>query len=89
VTSEVGLLDLGRTPDEFAGVGQVRLFSGHSGWGAEQVVAEIEEDAWFVVDSAPGDAFTREPQTLWREVLRRQSARLAMFADYPDDPRVN
>jgi putative transcriptional regulator len=89
VTSEVGLLDLGRTPEEFAGVGQVRFFSGHSGWGAEQVVAEIEEDAWFVVDSAPGDAFTREPQTLWREVLRRQSARLAMFADYPDDPRVN
>lgn len=89
VTSEVGLLDLGRTPEQFEGVGQVRIFSGHSGWGAEQVVAEIAEEAWFVVDSAPGDAFTREPETLWREVLRRQSSRLAMFADYPDDPRVN
>ena len=91
VTSEVGFIDLGRPPEQFAAAGleHMRLFSGHSGWGSGQLEAEIEEDAWFVVDSEPGDAFSREPETLWREVLRRQSGRLQMYADYPRDVSVN
>lgn len=91
VTSQVGFIDLSRSPDEFAeaGLEQMRIFSGHAGWGADQLAAEIEEEAWFVVDSEPGDPFTREPERLWNEVLRRQPGRLQMFADYPRDVSVN
>ena len=91
VTSQVGFIDLGRSPEQLAAAGleQMRIFSGHAGWGSGQLEAEIEEEAWFVVASEPGDAFSREPETLWREVLRRQPGRLAMYADYPRDVSVN
>jgi len=67
----------------------VRLFAGYAGWGAGQLDAEVEEEAWFVVDAHPADAFTPDPQGLWRAVLRRQTGRLAMFAFAPTDPSAN
>ena len=90
VTDRLGLLDLGRPPGELGvEAEQVRIFSGYAGWGVGQLEAEIEEEGWFIVDAAPDDPFTREPERLWREVLRRQPGRLAIFADCPTDPRAN
>ena len=90
VTDHLGLIDLGRPPGELGvEAEQVRIFSGYAGWGVGQLEAEIEEEGWFIVDAAPDDPFTREPERLWREVLRRQPGRLAIFADFPTDPRVN
>jgi putative transcriptional regulator len=90
VTEGVGLLDLGLDAGGIAGdLTGLRLFSGYSGWGAQQLEGELAQDAWFVVDSSPDDLFTTEPDTLWREVLRRQHGRLAMFAYFPSDPAAN
>ena len=44
---------------------------------------------WFVVDAEPGDAFTSEPEQLWRTVLSRQTGRLAWYAHYPIDIHTN
>jgi putative transcriptional regulator len=49
----------------------------------------VAAGAWFVVDADPKDALSPRPQTLWRDVLRRQRGRLALFAHYPDDPSSN
>ena len=57
--------------------------------GAGQLEGELQEESWFVVEATPGDPFTREPETLWRDVLRRQPGKLAMFAYAPRDPGVN
>jgi putative transcriptional regulator len=90
VVGRVGLIDLSRSPEELDGaVEEVRVFSGYSGWSAGQLEREIEEEAWFVVDADPGDAFSRAPETLWRDILLRQPGRLAMFAYAPKDPQVN
>ena len=90
VTEHVGLFDLGRQPDELGdALRQVRIFSGHAGWGAGQLEGELAEEAWFVVDSEPGDPFGREPERLWHDVLRRQRGELRMLADFPPDPRAN
>lgn len=88
VTAEVGLIDLRWEPADLSSSMQsVRLFAGYAGWGGGQLEREIEEQAWFVVDAAPGDAFTPVPERLWREVLRRQAGPLAMFSTYPEhDP---
>ena len=67
----------------------VRVFAGYSGWGGGQLEAEITAGAWFVVDAEPTDALTDDPEELWREVLRRQGGRLAMFATCPADPSQN
>src|SRR5690606_7944496 len=90
VTEGVGLIDLGLDAGAIAGdLDGLRLFSGYSGWTAGQLEGEIQQEAWFVVDSAPGDLFTPEPETLWREVLRRQKGKLALFAYFPRDPAAN
>jgi len=90
VVGRVGLLDLGKPIDEVQdAVDEVRLFAGYAGWSGGQLEGELQEESWFVVDATPADAFTREPETLWRDVLRRQPGKLAMFAFAPRDPGVN
>lgn len=90
VVGRVGLLDLSKPIEEVeAGVEELRLFAGYAGWTGGQVEGELEEESWFVVDATPEDAFTRNPETLWRDVLRRQTGKLAMFAWAPKDPAVN
>lgn len=90
LSDRIGLLDLGREPGEVGGsLAALRIFSGYAGWGAGQLDGEVEAGGWFVVDALPGDAFSAAPESLWREVLRRQPGQLAMFAHYPDDPSAN
>jgi putative transcriptional regulator len=90
VLGPVGVLDL--TADAtllHTMVDDVRVFAGYAGWDADQLVAEIAEGAWYVVDALPTDALTDEPEVLWRDVLRRQPEPLRRVALYPPDPSVN
>jgi len=93
VTDEVGLIDLRFAPNDLGdAIASARLFVGYTGWGASQLEGEIAGEAWFVVNSRTGDAFAEHPETLWSDVLRRQRGRtreLAVFANYPEDPRWN
>ena len=88
VVGDVGVFDLEQDPDTAGGpLEELRLFGGYAGWGEGQLEGELEEDAWFVVDSDPGDPFSTEPESLWRRVLRRQPNRLKLFASFP--PRLS
>ncbi len=90
VTPDLGLVDLSQPP---SGDGPLldacRIFAGYAGWSPGQLEDEIRDEAWFLVDNLPGDAFTPDPEGLWRAVLRRQPGKLAIFAYLPDDPRQN
>jgi putative transcriptional regulator len=86
----VGLVDLDAPPALLAdALLQLRVFAGYAGWSPGQLRSEIEEGAWYVVDAEPGDAFTAEPDGLWRSVLRRQHGDLALVATFPEDPTLN
>jgi putative transcriptional regulator len=90
VVGRVGILDLAKPIEEVeAGVEEVRVFAGYAGWTGGQLEEELGQESWFVVDATPEDAFTRNPETLWRDVLRRQPGKLAMFAFAPKDPAIN
>jgi putative transcriptional regulator len=90
VLGPVGTLDLNRRPDEIGpGLGEIRVFAGYAGWGADQLEGEIESGAWFVVDARPEDLLCQNPMVLWSEVLKRQSGSMALFALYPADPALN
>lgn len=86
----VALVDLD-TPAELVGdaVQSMRVFAGYAGWGQGQLEAEIDDGAWFVVDSLPQDPFTDDPDQLWRQVLRRQPHPLSLVASFPRDPALN
>ncbi|MDP8992721.1 MAG: YqgE/AlgH family protein [Actinomycetota bacterium] len=86
----LGALDLGKAPHEVdKPIDEIRVFSGHAGWGPGQLEGEIAQGAWFVVEADPGDALSAQPLELWRRVLRRQGGRVAMFATFPPDPSLN
>ncbi|MEE1937864.1 YqgE/AlgH family protein [Streptomyces sp. TRM 70361] len=90
VHGAIGLVDLEAPPELLAAeLGSLRIFAGYAGWGPGQLESELEEGAWYVVESEPGDVYAPDPQRLWRSVLRRQRSELAMVATYPDDPSLN
>jgi putative transcriptional regulator len=66
-----------------------RVFQGYSGWGPGQLSYELTENAWWVLESEPSDAFDHDPFSLWSRVLARQTTDLRKLADYPVDPTVN
>jgi putative transcriptional regulator len=90
VLGEVGTVDIGRDPVDLEfGLDDLRVFVGYSGWAPGQLEGELAQDAWFVVALERSDPFSPRPEQLWRDVLRRQRGRVAMFAHYPDNPEVN
>ena len=88
VTGGVGIVDLSTTAMS-SGVDLVRIFAGYAGWSDGQLEDEIAARGWFAVPSSPDDIFTPRPEALWRSVLRRQPARLAMLAAFPSEPVLN
>ena len=83
----LGTLDLSEDPDAFDGrVEDLRLFRGYAGWAPGQLEDELAANAWIVVDADRSDPFTPAPDTLWRDVLRRQGGSLARMGErIPDD----
>lgn len=90
VSERLGLVDLDTPPEILAGeMTDLRIFAGYAGWSAGQLEDEFEEGAWYVVSAGHRDAFTDDPDHLWRSVLRRQGGDLAFVSTYPDDPSMN
>jgi len=86
----LGTVDLGRDPIQLpVDVQNLRVFAGYAGWSEGQLDGELDAGGWFVLDAAPDDVFTAEPDRLWVSVLRRQGGRLAMFASAPPHPSLN
>jgi putative transcriptional regulator len=90
ILGRVGTLDLSATPDDIgAGVDEIRVYAGYSGWGSDQLEGEIAAGAWFVLDALADDVLCAEPEGLWTAVVRRQPGNVALFAQYPVDPALN
>ncbi|MGZ0177637.1 MAG: YqgE/AlgH family protein [Acidimicrobiales bacterium] len=68
---------------------RLRLFRGYAGWGAHQLDTELSSGAWFTVFSDPGDLWSKAPDDLYEQVLRRQTGEMRWFANAPLDPKQN
>lgn len=88
VFDRLAVVDLEEPPQEEPPPA-LRIYTGYSGWGAGQLWAELRSGSWWVFDSRPDDWFSGEPEVLWESVLRRHGGLLRVWADAPDDPRVN
>jgi putative transcriptional regulator len=66
-----------------------RVFAGYAGWGAGQLEDEIANEDWILENAFADDAFTEEPDELWRDVLRRKGGIYELVARMPDDPSLN
>ncbi len=82
----MGAVDFSEPPLTYR---SIRVFAGYAGWGEGQLDREIGRGDWIVVDAHVADITTAQPDRLWRDVLRRQRSRVAVFASAPDDPTLN
>lgn len=82
----LSILDLAEPPDD--GGPPVRIYSGYSGWGREQLESEIAGGSWYVVQASPEDPFDADVGQ-WRRVLRRQPGFLSVVSTFPDDIELN
>lgn len=89
MAGRVGLVDLeGPLPQDGQLLG-LRVFAGYAGWSAGQLEAEVLEGAWLVVGAEERDLLSPQPESLWREVLRRQEDDVRFWATFPPDPGAN
>jgi putative transcriptional regulator len=90
VMASVATVDLSVAPDaQPVELDGVRLFSGYSGWAPDQLEAELEERAWFVLEGLAADVFCVDTDRLWHDVMRRQGGELSLLATYPSHPSLN
>lgn len=82
----LSLIDLSEPPDDANH--PVRVYSGYSGWGSEQLESEIATGSWYVVQASPDDPFDDDADQ-WRRVLRRQPGLVSVVSTFPEDPSQN
>jgi putative transcriptional regulator len=66
-----------------------RVFAGYTGLGAGQLEAELANEDWILEPAQADDAFTADPDELWRDVLRRKGGIYELVARMPEEPSLN
>ena len=70
----------------------LKMFSGYSGWGPDQLEAEIETGSWFRSPATVEDVFS-DSEELWEKVAGRIGQQIIFQGDHPDleefDPTLN
>ncbi|MEG1587096.1 MAG: YqgE/AlgH family protein, partial [Bacteroidales bacterium] len=69
--------------------GRIRFFLGYAGWEYEQLLQEIEEDAWIVAENKLESILQSEGNQFWRESLLTLDRRYHQWLNYPQEPFLN
>jgi putative AlgH/UPF0301 family transcriptional regulator len=91
VAGDVYLVDLDSDPTDLQEeLNGLRVFAGYAGWSPGQLAGEIAEGAWACVPGRSGDVLSpASGPDLWREVMGRQTGRLAVLSTATADPSVD
>lgn len=69
---------------------EIKFFIGYSGWDAEQLAFEMEENTWIVSDQYDADmVFKATAEQLWREVIIHLGPKYAHVSNFPQNPNLN
>jgi putative transcriptional regulator len=58
--------------------GMFRLYSGYSGWTAEQLQREVELGGWHIFRGDASMVFDAHPESLWSRLIRKTEERIAL-----------
>ncbi|UWX60683.1 YqgE/AlgH family protein [Chryseobacterium oranimense] len=67
----------------------VKIFSGYSGWSAEQLDDEVQRKMWTVVDIYNLDYTLPNDQTLWKSIMQNLGGEYLLWANSPEDISLN
>ncbi len=82
----IGLVDVEETLE---GLDALRIFAGYSGWDPDQLEAEIEERAWWILFPNLDEIFTSHTEGMWERTVERGPGSLPLYSTYPFDPSAN
>lgn len=68
---------------------EIRFYVGYSGWGADQLTAEIENDMWFIKPADYIKIVGANPEEVWAEELVKINPGYKAFTDFSFDPSLN
>lgn len=78
------LINSGKITEE-----DIKFFVGYSGWDANQLTKEIEEDTWIISDFEKVPVLSYSPEDMWRNTLKKVGGKFSLLINYPDDPTLN
>lgn len=68
---------------------EIKFFIGYSGWEADQLESEMEQDSWLVAEMEADDIMSDDIDNMWKQVLRKMGKKISILADFPEDPSLN
>jgi len=57
--------------------GVFHVYLGYAGWTQDQLRAEVQLGAWFIFPADSATVFSSDPDTLWREMIRKTQLKFA------------
>lgn len=75
--------------DEQISVDEIKVFSGYSGWGSQQLEDEVRRKMWTVVDVYNLDYTLPNDQTLWKNIMQNLGGEFLLWANAPDNISMN
>ena len=69
---------------------KVRFFLGYSGWGYSQLIEELKENSWIVVNNVTSDEIIdTESADFWKYCMEKQGKRYQIMSKFPKNPNEN
>ena len=70
-------------------VENVKVFSGYSGWSANQLDREIQNKMWTPVEIYNLDYTLPNDQSLWKKIMQNLGGDFLLWANSPEDVSMN
>ncbi|WEK68112.1 MAG: YqgE/AlgH family protein [Candidatus Chryseobacterium colombiense] len=67
----------------------IKIFSGYSGWTAQQLDNEVIKKLWTVVEIYNLDYTLPNDQTLWKSIMQNLGGEYLLWANSPEDISLN
>ena len=67
----------------------LRIFVGCSGWSPGQLEGELAENTWLVVAPTRDLIEMKNPEQVWKNIMRSAGPLLHLLGEAPDDPTKN
>lgn len=67
----------------------IKVFSGYSGWAAQQLEGEISRKLWTVVEVYNLDYTLPNDQSLWKSIMQNLGGEFLLWANAPEDISMN
>ena len=75
--------------DKSISLNDVKVFSGYSGWGINQLEGEVLRKMWTPVEVYNLDYTSANDQSLWKNIMQNLGGEFLLWANSPEDVSMN